>query len=321
MKKQILSTVSLLLAMTSLTGCTNTSTSTHTDSINIVTNIFPIYDWTRQIVGDTEDIDITLLMDNGTDLHSFQPSFDDIKEIADSDLFIYIVGPQDTWASDAVAQATNTNQIDLNLVEILGDSIYEEEIVEGMEEEDEEEEEGAYDEHVWLSLKRAITMVEAIRDSLCEIDPDNSETYQTNASNYIAQLSQLDDSYQQVVDTASYDTLLFADLFPFLYMTKDYGLHYYAAFAGCSEDTNASFETIVFLANKVDELGLTTVLTIDGNTTNLAQSVINITTDQSAINLELNSMQTTTRTDIDNGVTYLSIMESNLDVLTQALNK
>ena len=291
--------------------------------LKIVTTIFPEYDWVREILGDKADhAEVTMLLDNGVDLHSYQPTADDIIKISDCDLFIYVGGESDGWVEDALKEATNKEMQIINLLDVLGEQAKVEEVVEGMEgEEEADEEEGPeYDEHVWLSLKNAETLCSAIADALEEIDPANKDAYAANAASYLEKLAALDGEYQTVVDNAARKTVLFGDRFPFRYLVDDYGLSYYAAFAGCSAETEASFETISFLAGKVDELGLPCVLTIEGAQHKIAETIVQNTAEKNPSILTLDSMQSTTSTDVANGTTYLSVMESNLDVLKQALN-
>ena len=293
--------------------------------LSIVTTIFPEYDWVRQILGENQaNVDLTMLLDKGVDLHSYQPSADDMVKVSKCDLFIYVGGESDTWVDDALKSAQNKNMKVINLLDVLGNSVKEEEQVEGMqaeEEEEEGEEEGPeYDEHVWLSLKNAKTLCSSIADALCEIDSKNADVYKKNLNEYTKNLDALDKEYQQAVDSAKYDTLVFGDRFPFRYMVDDYSLKYYAAFVGCSAETEASFETIKFLANKVDELGVTTVLTIEDPKHKIAQTVVENTKEKNQKILALNSMQSVTSNDVKNGETYLNVMQSNLDVLKQALN-
>lgn len=324
----------LLLAAGILGGCGKAASSSApapsalqsgNKPLKIVTTIFPEYDWVREILGDKADhAEVTMLLDNGVDLHSYQPTADDIIKISDCDLFIYVGGESDGWVEDALKEATNQNMKVINLLDVLGEQVKEEEVVEGMEGEEEEEadeEEGPeYDEHVWLSVKNAGTLCNAITDALEEIDPANKDTYAANAASYLEKLAALDGEYQTVVDNAARKTVLFGDRFPFRYLVDDYGLSYYAAFAGCSAETEASFETISFLAQKVDELKLPCVLTIEGAKHKIAETIVQNTAEKNQSILTLDSMQSTTSTDVANGTTYLSVMESNLDVLKQALN-
>ena len=238
-------------------------------------------------------------------------------------MFIHVGGESDGWVEDALKEAANKDMQVINLLDVLGEQVKEEEVVEGMEaeeEESEDEDEPEYDEHVWLSLKNAETICNAITDALEEIDPANKDAYAANAASYLEKLAALDGEYQTVVDNAARKTVLFGDRFPFRYLVDDYGLSYYAAFVGCSAETEASFETISFLAGKVDELGLPCVLTIEGAQHKIAETIVQNSAAKNQSILTLDSMQSTTSADAANGTTYLSVMESNLDVLKQALN-
>ena len=295
-----------------------------TEKVKIVTTIFPEYDWVRQIAGDkVSDMDITMLLDNGVDMHSYQPTADDIMKISDCDLFIYVGGESDEWVNDALKEAVNKDMQVIDLLDVLGEQVKIEELVEGMQdtehEEEEEHEEKEYDEHVWLSLKNAETLCDAIAEALGNADPDNKAVYDTNKAAYIDQLVSLDNQYREVADQASVKTLLFGDRFPFRYLVDDYGLSYYAAFAGCSAESEASFETISFLAQKIDELGLKYVMTIEKSDQKIAKTIIENTQNKDQSILTLDSMQSTTSADVANGMTYLSIMEGNLNILKEAL--
>ena len=345
MKNVFSALLAALMLVGILTGCTNqaempTVTAAPTGSqaqptadekIRIVTTIFPEYDWVREILGDKADsAEITMLLDKGVDLHSYQPTADDLIKISDCDLFVYVGGESDGWVDDALKNATNKNRKVINLLDVLGDSVKTEEVVEGMQEtehdhdhdhdEDEDHEhEEEKDEHVWLSLKNAKTLVGAISESLQELDPDNKDTYAANADAYGQKLSALDTEYQKAVSAGTYKTLLFGDRFPFRYLVDDYGLSYYAAFAGCSAESEASFETVSFLAKKVDEGKLPCVLTIEGKNHKIAETIVQNTAGKNQKVLTMDSMQSTTAQDVARGTTYLSLMAKNLDVLKEAL--
>ena len=499
MKKITALLLALFVLVGALAGCGKQNDTNKTDKLSIVTTIFPEYDWVREILGDKADnAEITMLLDNGVDLHSYQPTADDIVKISDCDLFVYVGGESDGWVKNALKSAANRNMKVINLLEVLGDSVKTEETVEGMQEDGhghshdeqlteddikdrtlsdfagawkslhpyllngdldkfcqhraEEDEDSSTtkdtylekyktswqcdaekisisgntitftygdgktvsaeytyagyqpkrndegeirsvryqfettsadapkyvqfndhghepgeaehfhiyfgndgfdalmsaktnpffvkdtlsvedildelmghdhgeeaDEHVWLSLKNAKTLVGAISNALQEFDPDNKDTYATNAAAYIEKLSALDGAYQSAVDGAAHKTVLFGDRFPFRYLVDDYGLHYYAAFAGCSAETEASFETVSFLAKKVDELGLPCVLTIEGAQHRIAETIVQNTAGKKQKVLTMDSMQSTTSKDVANGATYLSVMEKNLSVLKEAL--
>ena len=496
MKKIIALSLALIMMIGLFAACTKQNNSEKKDKLSIVTTIFPEYDWVKQILGDKADnAEITMLLDNGVDLHSYQPTADDIVKISDCDMFIYVGGESDEWVDDALKNATNKDMKVINLLDVLKDTIKTEEAVPGMQAEeghnhgvsdfadsdvknrslsdwkgdwqsvypyildgtldsvmekkaesgtksadeykksytasyktdiekisidgntitytrkdgtstatyeskgfyirhkddgskqvrykyqkesgdanaptyivfsdhnissaepehfhlyfgndgfdklveegknfptfypasmtgseiaDEmlEHEEKEYDEHVWLSLKNAKILVEAISKSLQELDPDNKDSYSANSDAYVKKLSALDNDYKAAVDGAKNKTVLFGDRFPFRYLVDDYGLSYYAAFAGCSAESEASFETISFLAKKVDELKLPCVLTIEGTQHKIAETIIQNTSSKNQKILTMDSMQSTTSKDVENGTTYLSVMEKNLSVLKEAL--
>lgn len=323
MKKIISMMVIVFIFTLMLTGCGNNQINNN-NKISILTTIFPEYDWVKNILGDKEsDFDVSLLLDSGVDLHSFQPSADDIIRISNSDLFIYVGGESDEWIEDVLDEATNKNQVVVNLLDVLGDAVKEEEIKEGMQveehDEHEESEEVEYDEHVWLSLKKSSVLVNAICDALVKLDPGNENVYKENASAYIQKINNLDEKYKATVDESKVKSVIVGDRFPFRYLVDDYGLDYFAAFAGCSAESEASFETIAFLANKLDETKINTVLTLEGSNKKIAETIVATSKNKSAQILSMNSMQSVTLNDIKKGVTYLSIMEENLGTLKEAL--
>ncbi|MBQ2663740.1 MAG: zinc ABC transporter substrate-binding protein, partial [Clostridia bacterium] len=250
----IIATAALAVGIFSACGTQkNAATEQEKARLKIVTTIFPEYDWVNEILGDNK-ADVTLLLDNGVDLHSYQPTAEDILKISECDMFIYVGGESDEWAEDALKEAKNKNMKVVNLLEALGETVKEEEVKEGMQEEEHEHEENGehkeheepeYDEHVWLSLKNTQTLVTKIADTLSQTDAKNAASYKSNANAYNQKLARLDDEYRSAVNAASAKTLLFGDRFPFRYLVDDYGLDYYAAFAGCSAETEASFETIL----------------------------------------------------------------------------
>ena len=507
MKKIFTIFLALTMVVGLLAGCGKKNDAetgeADSDKLKVVTTIFPEYDWVKDILGDKAgSTDLTMLLSNGVDLHSYQPTADDIVKISDCDLFVHVGGESDGWVESVLKNAANKNVKVINLLEMLGDSVKTEETVEGMQEtehahdhskevstfEDDEVQDrslsdwagdwqsaypfaldgtlddafaamaeegemtadeyktyyqngyktditnidiegdhieftyedgkkvgsdyqyvGYYiqnwstgtkaamyrfeavdrtsgapiciefndhmiesaapehfhirmsnesfdaivdpekswptffpadmtgedlcehmeghghdhgeekDEHVWLSLKNAETLVGAISDALQELDPDNKDTYAANASAYIEKLSALDGAYQSAVDGAARKTVLFGDRFPFRYLADDYGLSYYAAFSGCSAESEASFETVSFLAKKVDELKMPCVLTIEGKNHKLAETIVQSTAGKNQKVLTMDSMQSTTSEDVANGTTYLSAMEQNLSVLKEAL--
>ena len=492
MKKIIVLLLSALMVLSVLSGCDDKKNNSD-NKLKVVTTIFPIYDWVKEVLGDV-DADVEVLLNNGVDLHSYQPSIEDIAKINDADVFMYVGNES---GLESVLKNINKNVKVINLMEVLGDDVKNEEIVEGMEDGHDHSEEvstfnddevedrslsdwngewqsaypfaldgtldkafesmakdgemsadeyktyylngyktdiasieikgdhidftysdgtkvgsnykyiGYYiqnwstgtkaamyrfeaenmdtdapkyiefndhmiepanaehfhirmsdesfdaivdpentcptffpmdmdgeeicehleghdghesghesDEHIWLSLRNAKKCVEAIKEVLCQLDSSNQEIYESNAEEYIKKLEMLDAKYEDVVDKSKNDTLVFGDRFPFRYLVDDYNLNYYAAFAGCSTESEASFNTITFLAKKLDELGLTSILTIEGNNHKIAETIIKNTANKDQKILTLNSMQGR----ILEGDTYLSIMEANLEVLKKALN-
>lgn len=323
MKKILALLLALWIPAAVLSGCAPRDDSAASNKLNIVTTIFPAYDWVREILGDeTDRAEITMLLDSGVDLHSYQPTVDDIVKISDCDLFLYVGGESDGWVDDALKNAPNKERKVIRLLDVLGDSAKAEETVEGMQEEEHDhEEEAEYDEHIWLSLKNAQMLVAAISEALQESDPARKDTYAANAAAYAEKLSALDGEYRAAVDSGKYKTLLFGDRFPFRYLADDYGLDYYAAFPGCSAETEASFETVSFLAGKMDALGLPCVLTIEGTQHKIAETVVQDTAQKNQQILTMDSMQAVTANDASSGVSYLSIMEKNLSVLKKALGQ
>lgn len=323
MKKILALLLALWIPAAVLSGCAPQDDSAASNKLNIVTTIFPAYDWVREILGDeTDRAEITTLLDSGVDLHSYQPTVDDIVKISDCDLFLYVGGESDGWVEDALKNAPNKDRKVIRLLDVLGDSAKAEETVEGMQEEEHgHEEEAEYDEHIWLSLKNAQVLVAAISEALQESDPARKDTYAANAAAYVEKLSALDGEYRAAVDSGKYKTLLFGDRFPFRYLADDYGLDYYAAFPGCSAETEASFETVSFLAGKMDALGLPCMLTIEGTQHKIAETIVQNTAQKNQQILTMDSMQAVTANDAASGVSYLSIMEKNLSVLKKALGQ
>lgn len=327
----------------------------NSNKISIVCTTFPQYDWVKNILGEeAERFNVTLLLDNGVDMHSYQPAVKDIATAGSSDLFIYVGGESDTWVEDALKEAKNKDLKAINLMETLGNFVKEEEVVEGMQEERESlghsheksskekqeqtqkeshensqeingqkeaaDEEPEYDEHIWLSIRNAEIMVKNIEKAIEQLDSDNAKVYQTNAENYIKKLDTLDKQYANTIQNAKYKAILFGDRFPFRYMADDYDLKYYAAFAGCSAETMAGFETVTFLAKKADELRLPVILTIENSDGRIAEAVKSNTTKKNQKILAMNSLQSVTKEQIADGITYLQVMQENLSVLSEALN-
>ena len=301
----------------------------------VVTTLFPIYDWTRNIIGERNDaVELLPPLNTGVDLHSYQPSVDDILRISTSDLFIYTGGLSDAWVERVLRDAVNKKLAAVSLIKALGERAREEETVEGMEaghhhhghdehEKDhghhEHDEGPEYDEHVWLSLVNARLLCGRIAQALSEVDPQGADAYRANAAAYCAKLDALDAKYRAGVAKAKHTTLLFADRFPFRYLVDDYGLSYFAAFQGCSAESEASFKTILFLADKLDALGLPCVLTIEGSSKKIAETVVRTAKRGPVPLLTLDSMQSVRADGIASAPDYQAVMERNLTILQEAL--
>ncbi len=318
--KKILSII-LAVISASLFLCSCNKNLTKTDGLSIVCAAFPQYDFVKNIIGSEDGL--TLLLDDGADLHSYEPTAQDIIKIASADIFIYGGGVSDEWV-DGVLQSANNPDLKIVATMDLVDTL-KEEYVAGMQQENHEHEHleahtgnhGEEDEHIWLSLRNAVKITESLCETICEVYPENAETYRANASIYSKKLISLDNKYNSVIESASRKVILFADRFPFRYLTEDYGLTYFAAFAGCSSESEASFETMAFLIEKSKELSLPVILTIDGSDGSLAETVCEATGAKTAV---LDSCQSVSSADIANGISYIGIMENNFEVIREALN-
>ena len=312
--KKIISIMIIAAVLLGLCACGNVENS-KSDGLNIVCTTFPQYDFVKNILGTEEGL--TLLLSDGGDLHSYEPTAQDIIKISSSDIFVYTGGTSDQWVEGVLESANNSNLKTVSLMELV--ETYEEEYVAGMEREHNHgtENHGNEDEHVWLSLKNAASITEQLCEIICEADSENADKYKSNAQDYINELDRLDSEYQNTVNTGVRKTLLFADRFPFRYLVEDYSLEYYAAFAGCSSESEASFQTMAFLIDKTKELDLPVILTIDGSDGSIAKTVCEASGAKTAM---LDSCQSVSLTDIANGTTYIGIMENNLEILREALN-
>ena len=348
MKKLAFIAIWIFMAAFMLSACNTESGKKDSTpkKISVVATIYPQYDWLKNVIGERADaVDLKLLVKNGTDLHSYKPSAQDIATIAKADLVVYVGGESDEWVEKALEATPKEGRIALNLMKALGDRVKEEEVVEGMQadpsassgteehhehdkvtepaeatSEHHHHEEVENDEHIWLSLKNAWILVNALAQSLSKVDSANSSIYTANAAIYNTKLSELDREFATATSDASQKTVLFGDRFPFRYLVDDYGIKYYAAFVGCSAESEASFETITFLAGKMDSLQLPAIFTIDGSDGKIARAILEASKNsKNAQVLTLNSMQSVTDEQIKAGADYLSIMRDNLEVLKKAL--
>lgn len=278
--------------------------------ISIVCTTFPVFDWVTEIIGaENEEFDVALLSKGG-DIHSYQPSAWDIAKIHNCNLFLYNGGNSDKWSEDIIGE----NEV--NVLRLF-DVVKEELVCEQSEHHHEHDED--YDEHIWLSLRLAKMSVEAVADAICELAPQNAELFEKNKEAYILKLDELDEQYRKTVENSLDKTIVFADRFPFLYLTEDYGVAAVAAFPGCSADTDASFEVVAKLVEKVDELNKDTILVLENSNQSVAETVVKNTEKKTAKIAVMNSCQSIGEEEIRKGASYLEIMTKNLDAFEKAL--
>lgn len=299
------------------------------DKVSVVCTTFPQYDWVRNLLGDAaEEFEVSLLVKNSADIHNYQPSAQDMIAMKEADLFLYVGGESDAWVEDIMKADDTLSDKSVSLVAALGDKSLVEEIVEGMDhdhehghghEKDHEHADEVLDEHVWLSLENAEILCQYISGRLQELAPDEAVVIAENTATYVKELHELGVEYQEVVDESAHNALIFGDRFPFRYLTEDYDLEYYAAFAGCNAEVEAGFDTIIGLAGKVDELKVPCVLVIDGSDKSLAEAILQAAGKSDKEILTLDSMQSVSWEDILGGANYLDIMRANLEVLRKAL--
>jgi zinc transport system substrate-binding protein len=310
-KKNIIILILLLIVTITFTGCNSKKTS---NKISIITTSFPCYDFARAVTKDIDDVEVTMLLKPGSETHDFEPTPQDIINIQKSKLFIYVGGESDEWIKDVLNDIDTSKTKIVKLVDIV--ELLDEEELEGVEVEEEEEEE-EIDEHVWTSPKNAIKIVNYLKDEIVKIDSNNKKNYENNTKNYVSELEKIDSEIKEIVSTSKRKELIFGDRFPFLYFTKEYGLSYYAAFPGCSHQSEASAKTIAFLVDKVKTDSIPVVLHIELSGGKIANSIAEET---GAKVLELNSAHNISQTDFDKGITYVDIMKNNIKVLKEALN-
>ncbi len=291
--------VCIFLVMLLLGGCSNPENNDK--KLSIVCSAFPQYDWVRQILGDeAKNTELILLTENGGDLHSYQPSATDIAKISTADIFIYTGGQSDSWTEKIIK--SSENPVAVNMLEESG-------VCEAHGHEHEE-----CDEHVWLSLRCSMELIGKISGAICAADSVNAEKYKENTEKYIEELKRLDTEYEEAVKTAKRKEIVFCDRFPFSYLAEDYGIRCYTAFDGCSADSEVSFETVISLAKKLDETGISAVLTIENSDNKIAEAVIGNTEMKNQEIMVMKSCQSGT------SESYITTMMENLEVLKKVLN-
>lgn len=321
MKKLI--SILLIITMTGtmlLSGC---GSNVKSNGINIVCTLFPQYDFVREILGDRANhFNITYLLDDGSDIHNYKNNITaaDKITIISGDLLILVGGPSDHWIEQLLEdQSRNQNLKTIALLDMI-----ENPKIEGHDHDDhhhhEHEHEEAYDEHVWLSLKNAIDICNEISSALISLDPENSKIYRNNTENYVNRLKELDNEYRQMVENAKRRVVVFADRYPFRYLMDDYSLDCYAAFPGCSTETDAKYENIITLSRIIDEYNIPVVLTLENSKIDIAEQIIQNSNNRAVKTGVLNSLQSVSSQDIKAGISYISVMRQNLEVLKGALN-
>ncbi len=325
----------LVPAVLFFAGCTKKSGTAGADSkgeekIKVVATIFPEYDWAKNLAKGSSGVEVELLIKNGTDLHSYQPSTQDIVKIGSADIFIYVGGESDKWVAQVLKNSRKENQLVVNLMELLAENVKEEELTEGMQEEahsheaeneaDGAHEEAEYDEHVWLSVQNAKKAAVKIAECLEVADLENSNIYAANLESYLAELDGIEQKTKEVAERVQKSSpLIFCDRFPFRYLTDELGAKYFAAFAGCSAETEASFETVAFLVQKTKETDARAVFVTESSDRKLAQTVVAGAGLLQTEIVVLNSMQSVTQEQADAGASYTQIMLGNLSKITSVL--
>ena len=327
MKKRFICLLLMLCAVLSICSCGATNKESD-GKIKILCTLFPQYDWLRNITSGVENVEVSLIIANGTDPHSYQPTAADIMSISNCDMLVYVGGDSDTWVKKAVERSKNSSLTEIALSEIDGIELHDISATSHTHEGHSHGEHshdghshGALDEHLYLSLENACVAVRELCGILCGIDPDNKELYIENAADYIIQLFALSENFRVDIEELPEDErfMLFADRFPFVYLLSDYGIHYAAAFEGCTTDVDADFDTVIRLIHEADEHNVKYIAVTESSDKALAQTVISSTKTRDQSIVALNSMQSVTRTQINNGATYLSIMEENINTVRTAL--
>ena len=308
----------LLLAF-SLVGCAARQPAAQDGKLQVVCSVFPYYDFVRQIGGD--DVDASLLVAAGKETHSFEPTPLDVIALSRADVFLYNGGESESWVEDILSAAGENISVTLPLMPQV--SALAEEWSEGMEgghddhdHHDHDSDDIEYDEHVWTSPVLAKALCQAICDALCRADPAHQEGYQSRLTDYLSQLDQLDAAFREVVSAGHRRLLVFGDRFPLLYFCREYGLDYRAAFHGCASDTEPSLATLKYLIDKVEAEDIPVVYTIELSSQKVAQAIAETT---GAKVLTFHSCQTVSRTEFDDGATYLSLMWQNVAALREGL--
>lgn len=319
--------VGAVIMLACVMAACNTQSVTKEDKVSVVCTVFAAYDWTRALLTDqAEAVDVEYLFDDGADVHSFQPGADDYVKIAESDIFIYIGGPGTEWIEDALNNSPKKERIVIDLSQAAGVELIENTADTQWHSDDEDESHsheehehaGGFDEHIWMSVTNAESCVYEIADALCEKMPRIKKQINANCDAYVLKLEELDEKYRDEIESYYTKYIVVADRFPFRYLTQEYGISYDAAFAGCQTEAEADFDMIIRLANAVDESDVPAIVVTEVSDQKLAETILENTEDDYKMILVLDSMQAVTAGDVRDGVTYLGVMEQNLETLQKA---
>ncbi|MBQ1212749.1 MAG: zinc ABC transporter substrate-binding protein [Clostridia bacterium] len=297
----------LIMCVFCLFSAVSCEKSEEKDGINVVCTIFPQYDFTRNIVG--EAASVTLLVPPGKEAHSYEATLADMAKLRKADLVVYVGGDIDGWVLTALEGTDIPTVSMLDAVTLISGSCEEE------SHDDHNHAEGV-DQHVWTSPKNAMLISEAIRDALCTLDAENSALYTENCANYVKKLAELDKKFETAAENANNRMIVFAEKFPFGYLCEHYGIEHYAAFEGCSTQSEPSLTVLASLASIIRENSLSAVLTVEFSSATVADWLANET---GARVLTLHSCHSLTQEEFSRGETYLSLMEKNLEALTEAM--
>lgn len=296
-------------------GCTNTE-SENNGKIKVVSTIFASYDFARQIGGNVADI--TMLLKPGVESHSYEPSPKDIITVQECDVFIYVGGENDAWVDNILESMDTSDMTIIKMIDLVDK--YEEEAVEGMdghEHTDEcEHDHSEWDEHVWTSPVNAIKICKALTEAFVKNDKANKAVYEENSDRYIEELKKLDETFRKIVGTADRKVVVFGDRFPLRYFVEEYNLEYYAAFPGCSSETEASAATVAFLIDKVKEEEIPVVFKIELSSDSMANTIAE---GSGAKVLTFNTCHNVTSEEFEKGENYITLMYRNANALKEAI--
>ena len=313
LRTALLALLLVALPAMSLAACTREPAKAQDDRPVIVCTSFAAYDWVQNILGvRAGDWQLIRINDQGADMHSYQPSARDIAAITGCDLLVYTGGLSEEWLLELTGPESGFAGRVYSLMAA--------ETAPGHDHDHHEGEVCELDEHIWLSPQNALDYCRELADVIAALDPEHSREYLDNAASYLEKLTALDEEYRQVIASCPGDSLIFADRFPFIYLVEDYGLSYYAAFPGCSAETEASFATIIELADKLNELESDALIITEHSSDDIARAIINAAGRDDVAIYEMNSLQSVSNRDVAGGLTYLGAMEENLRVLAKALN-